>query len=178
MNTWVVLLRGVNVGGTGRLPMADLRAHIAALGGHAPETYVQSGNAVFSGAVDPDAFARSLSDRIAHHHGHAPRVLVLPAETLIRALAAFPFAEARERPKTGHVWFCAEDPVAPDLEGLAAVAGPRERFALEGRWFFLDAPDGIGRSKLAAKVERSLGVAATARNLNTVMALERMAAAR
>lgn len=178
MSLWVLLLRGINVGGTGKLPMKDLKAHLLALGADAPETYIQSGNAIFAGDIDPEAFANDLTALIQTHHGHAPRVLVLPSDDLIAARAAFPFPEGLEQPKFANIWFCAAPPSAPDLARLDEAASATERFALEGRWFFLDAPDGIGRSKLAERVEKALGVPATARNLNTVNTLAEMIRAR
>jgi uncharacterized protein (DUF1697 family) len=178
MTAWVCLLRGINVGGTGKLAMADLKAHLAALGAQAPATYIQSGNAVFTGEIEPETFAQDLTDRIAAAQGHAPRVLILPGDAVIAAHAAFPFPEAFDRPRFGNLWFCENVPEAPDLARLAEVAKESERFALEGAVFYLDAPEGIGRSKLAERVEKALGVAATARNLNTVGKLVEMVRAR
>ncbi|MAM60192.1 DUF1697 domain-containing protein [Maritimibacter sp. UBA3975] len=178
MTVWVCLLRGINVGGTGKLAMDDLRGHLAALGAEAPETYIQSGNAVFAGDIDAAAFATDLTARIAAAQGHAPRVMVIPGDEVIAAYAAFPFADAFERPKFGNIWFCETAPVAPDLDTLKRLAKESERFALDGLFFHLDAPEGIGRSKLAERVERALGVATTARNLNTVAKLVEMVRAR
>ncbi|MEC7760981.1 MAG: DUF1697 domain-containing protein [Pseudomonadota bacterium] len=178
MTVWVLLLRGINVGGTGKLPMKDLKAHMEALGAEAPETYIQSGNAVFAGAIEPEAFAADLTARIEANHGHAPRILVVPGDDMIASRDAFPFPGGLERPKFANIWFCAETPAAPDLGRLDDLATDTERFALKGRWFFLDAPDGIGRSKLAERVEKALGVPATARNMNTVNKLCEMVQAR
>lgn len=178
MSLWVLLLRGVNVGGRGKLPMADLRAQMEALGAQAPQTYIQSGNAVFSGEIAPERFAGALTEAIGAAHGHRPRALVLPAREMAETLATFPFPEALDDPKSGHVWFCAAPPAAADLAALAALAGPDERFALDGRRLCLHAPAGIGRSALAAGAEKALGVPATARNLRTIAAIADLAAAR
>ena len=75
-----------------------------------------------------------------------------------------------------HLYFLVSRPKKPDLDRLDAVKARSERFALKDTVFYLYAPDGIGRSKLAAAVERSLGVAATARNWNTVEKLLEMVA--
>ena len=178
MSVWVLLLRGINVGGTGKLPMADLKTHMAALGAEAPETYIQSGNAVFEGDIDPGTFATALTERIEALHGHAPRTLVLPGKDIIDARDSYPFAEGFDHPKFANIWFCTDALDAPDLARLEDLATGTERFALKGCWFFLDAPDGIGRSKLAERGEKALGVPATARNLNTVTKLARMVEAR
>jgi uncharacterized protein (DUF1697 family) len=87
---------------------------------------------------------------------------------------ANPYPEADEEPKSVHLYFLAGDPAEADIAGLEAVRAPAERFHLEGGVFYLHAPDGVGRSKLAAKAERLLGVSATARNWRTVTKLREM----
>ena len=67
-----------------------------------------------------------------------------------------------------HLFFLASVPENPDLKTLESYRRDSERFALEGKVFYLHAPDGIGRSKVAARAERALGVAATARNWRSV----------
>ncbi|MBV7378398.1 DUF1697 domain-containing protein [Maritimibacter dapengensis] len=168
MKTWVCLLRGINVGGKNKLPMADLKKIMGQLGAQDVGTYIQSGNAVFTGIVSKGAFQDALEAGIDAAMGFRPRVMLIGGEEMLAACAAFPFPEARSDPKTGHIWFCEDTPVAPDLDLLTNLARDDERFRLDGRLFYLHAPDGIGRSKLAERIERALGVATTARNLNTV----------
>lgn len=172
MKAWVLLLRGINVGGRNKLAMSELQAIVTYMGGENVATYIQSGNAVFSGdQIEPVTLGRMIETEIKARHGYKPRALVLDADTFRKACDTFPFEEAFDNPKSGHVWFAAETPVDPDLGRLQAVAKPNERFMLDERFFFLHAPDGIGRSKLAERVEGALGVPATARNLNTFMTL-------
>jgi uncharacterized protein (DUF1697 family) len=73
--------------------------------------------------------------------------------------------------KSLHFFFLASTPAKPDLDALAKLKSSSEEFKLGKNVFYLHAPDGIGRSKLAAKVEKALGVPATARNWNTVSKL-------
>lgn len=176
MEDYILLLRGVNVGGTGTLPMAALRSLLTGLGARDVATYIQSGNAVFRGDFAPAALADEIETAIEAAHGFRPAALVLTAERLAAVHAGFPFAAARQDPKTGHIWFLARAPTAVDRDAISALAGPDERWALAPGAFYLHAPSGIGRSKLAARVERLLGVPATARNLNTVNRLVAMAA--
>nr|WP_255553685.1 DUF1697 domain-containing protein [Maritimibacter sp. DP1N21-5] len=171
-------MRGINVGADRKLPMKDLKAHMAALGAEAIETYIQSGNVVFEGDIDAARFSKALAAAVEGTHGFAPEVMVLPADVIATAKAAYPFAPDAEGDKPAHIWFCSREPVSPHLPKLDAVALTSEEYALEGRFFFLRAPEGIGRSKLAAKVERVLGVPATARNLKTVAKLDEMIRAR
>ena len=92
-------------------------------------------------------------------------------------LAAAMEAAARNNPfetsvgKALHLFFTAEEPRSPDLAGLEALQTTTEEFLLKDGVFYLYAPDGIGRSKLAAQVEKKLGVPGTSRNWNTVSRL-------
>lgn len=173
MTGWVMLLRGINVGGTGRLPMDDLKRLLGKLGAKRVRTYIQSGNVVFEGLVDAVVFEVIVADEIEHDHGFRPQVLVIAAEDFREIVAGYPYPDAMDEPKTGHVWFLTRPPV-PDQAALAAAATDSERFTLTDTAFYLHAPRGIGTSKLATRVERLLGVPATARNLNTCTRLVKM----
>lgn len=166
MTQWVMLLRGINVGGANALKMADLRALLHDLGAREVTSYIQSGNLVFTGVIDAAAFEDIVAREIELKHGFRPRVLVIAAEDFREIVAAYPYPEAHDAPESGHVWFLTGD-ATPDRAALDALASETERFEIAPRAFYLHAPDGIGRSKLAEKVERLLGVPATARNLNT-----------
>jgi uncharacterized protein (DUF1697 family) len=87
-----------------------------------------------------------------------------------------PYPNAASEPKSLHFFFLDSVPTKPDLDGLGKLATETERFCLIDSVFYLHTPDGIGRSKLAAAVEKKLGVAATARNYNTIEALASMLA--
>ena len=177
MTTWVLLLRGINVGTGNRISMRDLAAVLDGLGLRDVQTYIQSGNATVRAddGVDPDALAASITGAIAAAHGFAPRALLLGAGALRAAISRNPFPEAVAEPATLHAFFLAALPGAPDLAGLEVLRGPRERFVLDGAVLYLHTPDGLGRSKLALRVDRHLGVATTARNWNTVVRLAAMA---
>lgn len=175
VTTWIALLRGVNVGGVHRLPMADLRAELTSAGLEDVATYIQSGNVVFrSSARSSTGLATRVGDAIEAVGGFRVPVLVLSAKGLERAAASIPL-DADVDPKSVMLWFLFAKPRTPDLDALRALAANGERFRLEDRAFALHAPSGIGRSKLAAQVERKLGVEATARNLRTVRTLIAMA---
>ncbi len=177
MATWVILFRGINVGGNNILPMADLRADLESIGMANPRTYIQSGNCVLKSSVRS---AKSLGDQIGdvveRHKGFRPSVLALKASDLRKAVDANPFPEAVGAPKSLHFSFMASKPKKPDLEGLDAIRTASERFELVDRVFYLHAPDGVGRSKLAARAEKLLGVTMTGRNYNTVAKLMAMIA--
>jgi len=171
MTAHVALLRGINVGGKNSLPMQDLRDILGSLGCENVKTYIQSGNAVFHAADNTKTLVNNIRNAIEQRFGFAPTVLLLSADKFKAIAAANPYPQAEETPKLLHVWFLAEAPTSPDLDALASVKAPSEKFALLGDAFYLHAPDGIGRSRLAAKVDRCLGVATTARNWRTVTKL-------
>lgn len=175
VQTLIALFRGINVGGRHILPMQALREILAELGCENVQTYIQSGNAVFQGAQEPDALAKAIGAAVEERFGFRPRVLVLTAERLRAIAAANPYADAAADPKFVHVLFLAGPPDSPDLDGLDAVKAATESWQLEDRAFYLHAPAGIGRSKLAAKVEQALGVEATGRNWRTVTKLLELA---
>jgi uncharacterized protein (DUF1697 family) len=169
MKTYIALLRGINVGGKNILPMKELAALLEGLGLKAVATYLNSGNVVFqSDTTDADRLAGEIKAAIGQSFGFTPQLLIRSGQELKDAMAANPFPEGESQPKTLHLFFLASPPVGPDLAGLEAIKTATERFKLVGSVFYLHAPDGIGRSKLAARAEKLLGVPATARNWRTV----------
>jgi uncharacterized protein (DUF1697 family) len=168
MSRFVALFRGINVGGKHSLPMHALREILVACGCEEVRTYIQSGNAVFSSAVAGSSLSANIKHAIEERFGFAPQVLLLTVDRFVAIAAANPFVEAEPNPKSLHVWFLTEQPTAPNLEALGDLKVESERFSLQDDAFYLYAPDGIGRSRLAAKVDRHLGVATTARNWRTV----------
>jgi uncharacterized protein (DUF1697 family) len=176
MQTWIALLRGINVGGRNVLPMQVLRDILADLGLQRPRTYIQSGNCVFDwDGRDPAVLAAQITKRIEATAGFAPRTLVMPQQTLQDALAANPFADHVADPKHLHLFFLAAPATAPDLAAMEAIKRPSEAYALTETTLFLHTPDGFHSSKLADKVERLLGTPATARNLRSAQKIADLA---
>jgi len=91
MTIYIALLRGINVGGKNRLPMAELREALAGIGLQDVQTYIQSGNVVFKANSDTDTLSAQIRDAVAASHGFAPRVMVLAAQALLRAAAGSPY---------------------------------------------------------------------------------------
>lgn len=170
MFNYVLLLRGINVGGKGLLPMQSLRDMLADLGYTNVSTYIQSGNAVLTSKrllnTEDEAI---LQQEIFKVHGFSPTVMFLAASVFQEALACCPFDLTES--KAVHLYFLEALPLSPKFDLLTAVQRDSEQFVLRERFFFLYAPEGIGRSKLAAQLEKALGVGATARNANTLKAL-------
>ena len=171
MSDYVALFRGINVGGKHILPMQELRDILASAGCENVQTYIQSGNAVFTSSVTAASLSTNIGTAINDGFGFSPQVLLLTADRFKAVAESNPFPEGENTPKHLHVTFLTETPVDPDLGALKALKSDSEQFALHDGAFFLLAPDGIGRSKLAAKVDRHLGVATTGRNWRTVSKL-------
>jgi len=179
MTTYIALLRGINVGGHATVPMKTLADVLTREGFADVRTYIQSGNVVFaSGSTPPAALPAAMTRAIERALGVRPGVIVLAACDFDRIVAANPFPKAAAHPQFLHVTFMAAPPKRPDLKALDALRADTERFALKGQAFYLHAPDGIGRSKLAARIEKALGVAGTSRNWRTVLQLQAMARTR
>jgi uncharacterized protein (DUF1697 family) len=156
--------------------MQELRDILEALGLSEVRSYIQSGNVVFGAELeDRTLLAASIESRIEAARGFRPRVYLLSAEDLRAAMTANPFPEAELEPKTLHFFFLAEPAQEPDIQALEDMRKPGEAFRLTEQVFYLHAPEGIGRSKLATNVDRRLGVATTARNFRSVEKLRAMA---
>ena len=167
----VLLLRGVNVGANRKLPMADLRALLGDLGLTDIRTHIQSGNAVFRAPGGLEGLAERITAAIGARFPFTPEAMVLPAGALAAILGGNPFAEAgRADGATVHIGVLAR-PARADPGALQALAAPDERFHLTDAAFYLHAPSGIGRSKLAARAEAVLKVPMTMRNQRVAEAI-------
>ena len=169
MKTYIALLRGINVGGKHILPMKELRELLENLGMRNVRTYIQSGNVVFQSMEnDTSRMAATISGAILEEYGFEPAVLILTSQEMEEAMVANPFPETVSEPKFLHLFFLASLPRSPDLQALEGLKKGEERFELRGAVFYLHTPEGIGRSKLAANVEKKLGVPVSARNWRSV----------
>lgn len=176
MKTYIALFRGINVGGTGILPMKDLVTLLEELGSSSVKTYIQSGNAVFRHkSASASTLSKNIRAAVKRRRGFEPHVFLLELKAMKNAIASNPFPKAESDPKTLHLYFLDSKPKHPDLKMLEDIKSKKEQFRVKGNVFYLHAPDGIGRSKLAARVEKSLGVPVTARNWRTVCKIMDMA---
>jgi uncharacterized protein (DUF1697 family) len=161
-----VLLRAINVSGTGKLPMADLKALLGELGHAEPQTLLASGNAVIGTELPAAEVERTLQAALKDRRGLTTEVFVRDHAELVAVMAANPFPDfAREQPSRMMALFLAGDPPT-DLAPLERWATQGEQIARGPRCLYMTYPQGAGTSKLAnAKTEASRG---TARNWNTV----------
>lgn len=171
MKPHISFLRGINVGGKNILPMKSLAALFEQCGANQVVTYIQSGNVVF--ALDETLRLSSLEAAVAaqiqSQFGFTPAILSLSLLELEHAIDHCPYDAAELDPATLHYGFLAQQPDAPDLEKMHSLRKDSEQFELSDKVFYLSAPEGIGKSKLAASAERCIGVAMTMRNFKTVI---------
>ena len=169
MNTWTVFLRGINVGGHKKLPMAELRTLLTKAGFANVQTYIQSGNCVLESAeTDARLIESAIHSAIANEFGYQLPIMALSKSNLANVIKANPYDVAEGQEKTVHIFILSKTASSPDLDKLEVLKAPSEKYTLTGEAFYLHAPDGIGRSKLATGAEKCLGVPVTARNLRSV----------
>ena len=171
MGTYVALLRGINVGGNKRVAMADLRRLCADLGYADVVTYIQSGNIVLrSPARSAAAVERALTAAIKKDLGMTVAVIVRTKSELEKVVSGNPFRKAE--PNRLHVAFLDAKPAAAAVRALEGFDARGDEVKVRGREAYLHTPKGYGNSKLSGMfIEKQLGVAATARNWNTVTKL-------
>ena len=165
MTRRIALFRGINVGGKNAVSMKNLTGILERLGCRDVRTHIQSGNVVFEEPAGQEVSSASSAAALEADTGIHTSVLVLTAAELREAADSNPFAA--EEARTVHLFFLDTVPGNPDLDALQGLSKDSERWRLSGAVFYLHAPEGIARSRLAAAVERKLGVGATARNWRT-----------
>jgi uncharacterized protein (DUF1697 family) len=176
MSMYAALLRGVNVGGHAKVPMADLRALFASLGLDDVATYVQSGNVVFSGPqTGAEHLRTSIEDEIRSSFGIQVTVLLRSARQLKAVVRENPFPDRTDDQAKLLVTFLADRPSAAHLVKLPESAEGADRFAVSGTEIYLWCPTGYGKTKFGnAFFESRLSTRATTRNWRTVVKLVEM----
>ncbi|WP_020118888.1 DUF1697 domain-containing protein [Streptomyces canus] len=176
--TYAALLRGINVGGSRKVPMADLRTLMAGLGHDGVRSYLQSGQAVFTADHgDEQSLAAELTAAIEKRFGFPVDVIVRDHAYLKAIVDDCPFPAAELEGKQLHVTYFSAPVDADRFAEIDQAAHLPEEFRLGDRALYLYAPNGLGRSKLAEYLSRprlNKGVIATSRNWNTVVKLAEM----
>lgn len=168
MASYVALLRAVNVGGTGKLPMSELKAMCVAEGFQKVQTYIASGNVVFTSDRSETEVKAALEKRLMTYAGKPVGVLVRAAKEMADVLAANPFPGS---PPNWTVAIFLDAP--PPADTLDAVKGRKdEEIRLGKREIYVAYGAGMGRSKLKIPVAAN----GTARNINTIAKLAELAA--
>jgi uncharacterized protein (DUF1697 family) len=167
VTSYVCLLRGVNVGGKNKLAMHELRDLFESLGYRDVQTFIQSGNVVFSSRTAVQALA--LETEIRRHFELSVAVVLRTGPQLRKVVADNPFA-GRDPVKL-HVGFMAKKAPTAAVAGLDVGAFDPERFSVKGTEIYLYLPNGMARTKVPSYLDRRLKVPTTIRNWNTVTKL-------
>ncbi|WP_224389675.1 DUF1697 domain-containing protein [Pseudonocardia sp. ICBG1293] len=179
MRTHVALLRGINVGGHGKVPMAELRRALGERGLDDVVTHVQSGNVALTSSAGDEEVAATIAAALVEEFALERPVVVLGREDYLAAVAANPFARVTE-PTQLHAAFHARPLSAAGHERVAAALaaerakGGRGDAVVDGRVVWLHLPDGLGRSELAGRLAARTAEpdqGGTMRNLATVRKL-------
>lgn len=172
---YIVLFRGV--GGKTQLPVGPLREALSQAGFENVATYINSGNAVVKSALSREEVATSIAQICAGDFSFDKAVHIVTAKEWNRVIADNPFPQAIAIPKNLHAAMLETEPDPAKVEALRAFAVEGEGIEIVGRVAYLHTPHGFGRSKLAEKFDKGIGVANTARNWNTVLKLAELAQA-
>jgi uncharacterized protein (DUF1697 family) len=171
--TWIALLRGVNVGGRGKVPMAELRRALGEAGLEDVQTYIQSGNVVFTSAAARAKLAPLVEEVVAESFSVKTTVMVKTGTEIEQLIAAHPFGADTSRT---YVTFLAGKPKPAAVKRLEALDVEPDRAVVAGAEVYLHHPNGAGRPRLTgAALERALSLPGTNRNWRTVLKLAELA---
>jgi uncharacterized protein (DUF1697 family) len=172
----VLFLRGINLGSHKRISMPELRAVLDEAGFESVRTYVQSGNVVLSSGAPPDELGRECEALLAKQFGFDVDIVVRTRDELAEIVRLNPLGEIALEPKRYQVTVLEHELDEEIATTLASLEVAPERLVYAGRELYTWHPDGIGRSRLWARVGgKRLGVVGTARNWTTVENLLAMA---
>ena len=169
MQTYISLLRGINVAGQKKILMADLKALYEDLGFENVKTYIQSGNVVFNFKKTNKVDLENLIfEKVKAHYSFEVANLILEAEEIENALESNPYPKI-EKP---YFTFLSELPQQENIDELNKHQFDNEFYELKGKVIYSHYPNGAGRSKMTLNFfEKKLKVRGTARNLNTTRKL-------
>jgi len=170
-STHVAWLRGINVGGKNKLPMADLVRIFTAAGGQDVRTYIQSGNVVFAASPQlTERIAGAVARAIEAKFGLKVPVVLRGSDELRSLAARNPFLKQGVAPESLHVAFLADAPDRSRAASLDPERSPGDAFVLRGREIYLHLPNGVARTKLTnAWFDSRLATTSTIRNWRTVL---------
>lgn len=178
MPTYIVLLRGINVSGQKKVPMADLKKTFEDLKFKNVQTYIQSGNVVFECAQsDTEKLESSIEKKIKKDFGFDVPVIIRTPSELQDILKSNPFLKDPKKDKDRmYVTFLSKVPMTEHIKKLDGISYPPEEFVLKSKTIYFFSPNGYGNAKMNNNFfENKLKVTATTRNLKTIRQLIEMA---
>ena len=174
MNTYIIILRGINVSGHRKIPMAELREQLGHIGLECIQSYIQSGNLVVKSSLSRDQLSASVADGILKHFGFEVPVLVLTSTELSSIIDKNPFSHGDSAKL--HVTFLAHTPAKDKLNTLPPSPNPQDQYVVKDQAVYVYCAGGYGRTKINNNFfEKTLEVTATTRNWRTCLKLSEMA---
>ena len=177
--TYVALLRGINVGGKHKLPMKDLAQIVSGCKCADVRTYIQSGNVVFTASrAAAQRLPAVIAKQIEERFGFPAPVILRTRGELARVVRGNPFSKNHLPESALHVYFLADLPSVAALKGLDPNRSAPDEFRVAGREIYLHVPNGMGSTKLTSTYfDSKLSTVCTARNWTTVQTLLEMCSA-
>lgn len=172
MKTYIVLLKGINVGGQKKIKMADLKLLLEKAGFGEIRTYIQSGNLIFKSTMDSQEIAERIHQIIKHNYGFEMELIILTKDNLDQILSNNPFVSIVKDISKLHVTLLREHPDNDKVTQIRDYEDEPNEFVIRDNLIYLYCPDGYGRVKINNTFfERKLKVGATTRNWKTMLAL-------
>jgi len=177
MNTYIALLRGINVSGQRTISMKDLKALMIKAGYENVMTYIQSGNIVFgSTETNKKTLSKDISEVIQKHYGFTVPVLILTCQEVEEIIKKNPYNNGKKDITKLHITFLDTVPEKKLLETTRDEKFQSDEFHIDNTLIYLYCPDGYGMTKFSTMFfEKKLGVTATTRNWKTMLELEKLA---
>lgn len=176
MNTYIALLRGINVSGQKLINMKDFKALLLKSGFENAMTYIQSWNVVFqSSEKDKNTLAKKMNELIKNHYGFEAPILILTEKEVAEIIKKNPYNNGKRDPSKLHITFLSEAPKEELLSSVRDEKFQSDEFAIDNQNIYLYCPDGYGMTKFSTTFfEKKLEVTATTRTWKTMEALENL----
>jgi uncharacterized protein (DUF1697 family) len=179
MKTFISLLRGVNMAGHNKIKMTDLSSLYKKIGLKDVETFIQSGNVVFTdpGNLSETDLTEQIEDAVSKKFKYNIPVIIRTPEEFREIVSLNPFSDVENfNPEKLAVIFLYEKPSEAQIEKVKNIDYPPDKFIINGKEIFIYCPNGFGKSKIyTGFFENKMKVSGTGRNWNTINALLKIA---
>lgn len=170
MNTYIVLLRGINVSGQKKVPMAELRSILESQGLESVETYIQTGNVIFKSSIDIKKLEDLIFNTIAKYFGFEVPVLIKPINELQTIFKGCPFS--KEKTERSYFTLLKTAPEKQLITELLALKIPDEDIIVTNKCVYFYSNNSYGKAKCNTNfIEKRLKINATTRNFKTMVKL-------
>lgn len=176
MKKFIALLRGINVSGQKEIKMSDLKLLFEEIGFKDVQTYIQSGNVVFSSKeISVDKLELKISSIIKRKYGFDVKIVVISPEEMEYVLKNNPFLKKKKDEDKLYVTFLSKIPSDENIENMHSIDYSPEEYFIEGKHLYLFVPNGYGKARINNNLfENKLKVSGTTRNWKTVKAISEL----